>query len=136
MSTETPRTDEAAQCAEVVHQDSHTEEWVDAAFARQLERELSRVTEERDGFRQAMKDARHDLHIACDNLCAVVKDRDAALRRVRELESLATGNECTADGGTWVEVFISNDRLSPEKVAATLGLAFPDRLDAAEKGEK
>lgn len=95
---------------------------------QQLEDELSRVTAERD---KAAQNNQRNAKL----LAMTLIERDAARRRVRELECLATGNECTADGGTWVEVFISNDRLNPEKGVATLGLAFPARLDAEVNNE-
>lgn len=55
MSTDTPKTDEVAQCAEVVHQDSHTEEWVDASFARTLERELDETRRKLEEFIQSVE---------------------------------------------------------------------------------
>ncbi len=70
MSTDTPRTDEAAQCAEVVHQDSHTEEWVDASFARAIERELAETRRKLEELKGAMRrvvkicDDEHDGNVA------------------------------------------------------------------------
>lgn len=98
---------------------------------------VSRVTEERDRL-LGMACDRYPEAVAVTAFHKVKDERDAALRRVEELESLATGNECTADGGTWVEVFVSNDRLAGTEIEGeecpTLGKVFPARLDAAEKG--
>lgn len=108
-------------------------EAIEAWNARATDAELSRVTEERDKETWRVGQAEQEL-------AKVRAERDAALRRVEELEGLATGNECHAAGGTWFEVFVSDDRLGGTETEGdecpTLGKVFPARLDAAEKGGK
>lgn len=177
MSTETPKSEIQREIEAHAERDGWTPEakaLLGAAALHQrigdLERELSRVTEERDEMearaigllfhtpedtpcgeiRRWRDEAKAKLAAlaATQNLAAnqavrlakLATERDAALRRVEELEGLATGNECHADGGTWFEVFVSDDRLGGTETEGdecpTLGKVFPARLDAAEKEEK
>ena len=53
--SDTPRTDAAEIPVEIVHQDGHTDGWIETEFARQLERELNSVKAIAESLAQALE---------------------------------------------------------------------------------